>query len=477
MTSSWTPVASGVTLAVACAADELEAHFAVRHRIFVEEQRLFSGTDRDSHDDEPDTVHAIASADGEVVGAVRLYPLHGDVWKGDRLAVLSRRARAPARRAARAIRRPHGRRARRIADGRPGAGAQRAVLRAPRMGARRSGGPLRRGHAPADGHPASTPNPVSGVLARSQTDASRPSAASRSTLVSSNRPHAAHASPRRWKTAAARPACSGAAASRNPKLGNVSSQRSSGAPSGRGRASRSSIGAGAGALDHLQQRAGDPRHRHVPRGVAEPGLGDLDERVAVGAQARRVAVVERAEERPRVAHVPAVGRERGEQHVAGPRGGRAERALREPGAGRGERRGVAEREMPADDRHAEPLRRPRDAVQHGLGVRAIGRDEHVDDAERAGAHRADVGHVRDHRGRAGAERVVAQERRRDRLAADDDVPVAVREERSVVAVDAGARRLTTARSRLASRPGAVLTAAASASRFGTRAIESASVGR
>ena len=89
MTSSWTPVASGVTLAAACAADELEAHFAVRHRIFVSEQRLFAGTDRDGHDDEPDTVHAIASVDGEIVGAVRLYPLHGDVWKGDRLAVLS----------------------------------------------------------------------------------------------------------------------------------------------------------------------------------------------------------------------------------------------------------------------------------------------------------------------------------------------------------------------------------------------------
>jgi putative N-acetyltransferase (TIGR04045 family) len=89
MTSSWTPVASGVTLAVACAADELEAHFAVRHRIFVSEQHLFAGTDRDSHDDEPDTVHVIASVDGEVVGAVRLYPLHGDVWKGDRLAVVS----------------------------------------------------------------------------------------------------------------------------------------------------------------------------------------------------------------------------------------------------------------------------------------------------------------------------------------------------------------------------------------------------
>ena len=45
------------------------------------------------------------------------------------------------------------------------------------------------------------------------------------------------------------------------------------------------------------------------------------------------------------------------------------------------------------------------------------------------AHRADVGDVRDDRGRAGAERIGAHERRRDRLAADDEVAVAVRDQR------------------------------------------------
>ena len=37
-------------------------------------------------------------------------------------------------------------------------------------------------------------------------------------------------------------------------------------------------------LEQLQQRAGRAGHRDVARRVAEPALGDLDERVAVGAQ-------------------------------------------------------------------------------------------------------------------------------------------------------------------------------------------------
>ena len=88
MTSSPTPVASAVTLAVASAADELEAHFAVRHGVFVHDQRLFTGSDRDARDDDPATLHVIGMVDGEVAGAVRLYPLRGALWKGDRLAVL-----------------------------------------------------------------------------------------------------------------------------------------------------------------------------------------------------------------------------------------------------------------------------------------------------------------------------------------------------------------------------------------------------
>ena len=88
MTSSPTPVASAVTLAIAASADELEAHFAVRRQVFVHDQRLFKDTDRDARDDELATLHAIGMVDGEVVGAVRLYPLRGALWKGDRLAVL-----------------------------------------------------------------------------------------------------------------------------------------------------------------------------------------------------------------------------------------------------------------------------------------------------------------------------------------------------------------------------------------------------
>jgi putative N-acetyltransferase (TIGR04045 family) len=69
-------------------ADELAAHHAVRHRVFVVDQRLFAGDDRDARDLEPDTLHGVGVDGGEVVGAVRLYPLAGGFWQGDRLAVL-----------------------------------------------------------------------------------------------------------------------------------------------------------------------------------------------------------------------------------------------------------------------------------------------------------------------------------------------------------------------------------------------------
>jgi putative N-acetyltransferase (TIGR04045 family) len=70
---------------LAASADELRGHFAVRRAVFVEQQRLFSD-DRDAHDD--GALHAVAVIDGVVIGAVRLYPLSGRLWKGDRLAVL-----------------------------------------------------------------------------------------------------------------------------------------------------------------------------------------------------------------------------------------------------------------------------------------------------------------------------------------------------------------------------------------------------
>jgi putative N-acetyltransferase (TIGR04045 family) len=82
-------VASGLACRLVETADDLAAHHAVRHRIFVVDQRLFVGNDRDERDLAPDTLHVVGVDDGRVVGAVRLYPLYGfALWQGDRLAVL-----------------------------------------------------------------------------------------------------------------------------------------------------------------------------------------------------------------------------------------------------------------------------------------------------------------------------------------------------------------------------------------------------
>jgi putative N-acetyltransferase (TIGR04045 family) len=69
-------------------ARERAAHFAVRRAVFVEEQAMFDGDDRDERDRDVATLHALGRAGGRAAGAVRLYPIDGDEWKGDRLAVL-----------------------------------------------------------------------------------------------------------------------------------------------------------------------------------------------------------------------------------------------------------------------------------------------------------------------------------------------------------------------------------------------------
>ena len=77
---------------------DLAAHHRVRRAVFVEEQGIFDGDDRDAWDDGP-AVKVVAAAGPVVVGAVRLYPLdEAGLWKGDRLAVLpeGRRLRAGA---------------------------------------------------------------------------------------------------------------------------------------------------------------------------------------------------------------------------------------------------------------------------------------------------------------------------------------------------------------------------------------------
>lgn len=68
--------------------DERAQHFAVRHEVFVVEQGIFHPDDHDGYDEDPHTLHAIGGAGGAVGGAVRLYRLPDETWKGDRLAVL-----------------------------------------------------------------------------------------------------------------------------------------------------------------------------------------------------------------------------------------------------------------------------------------------------------------------------------------------------------------------------------------------------
>src|SRR5580693_950737 len=88
---------AGLACRAVSTAEELAAHFRIRHQVFVIEQGLFrdaggagSGWDRDVHDDDPATVHVVGLSDGVPCGTVRLYPLPEvpGRWKGDRLAVL-----------------------------------------------------------------------------------------------------------------------------------------------------------------------------------------------------------------------------------------------------------------------------------------------------------------------------------------------------------------------------------------------------
>jgi putative N-acetyltransferase (TIGR04045 family) len=65
---------------------ELATHFVLRRQVFVDEQGLFAD-DRDDHDDDTATVHVLGFVDGVPAGTVRLYPIDGALWKGDRLAV------------------------------------------------------------------------------------------------------------------------------------------------------------------------------------------------------------------------------------------------------------------------------------------------------------------------------------------------------------------------------------------------------
>jgi putative N-acetyltransferase (TIGR04045 family) len=76
---------------VVAGADELALHYEIRRAVFCREQGMFGGgDDRDAHDLDVATLHAVGAEGGVIGGTVRLYPLDADglLWQGDRLAVL-----------------------------------------------------------------------------------------------------------------------------------------------------------------------------------------------------------------------------------------------------------------------------------------------------------------------------------------------------------------------------------------------------
>lgn len=70
-------------------AADLAIHFAIRHRVFVNEQGVLVFTDVDHWDEHADALHVLAAWGRSCAGTVRLYPIDADGrWRGDRLAVL-----------------------------------------------------------------------------------------------------------------------------------------------------------------------------------------------------------------------------------------------------------------------------------------------------------------------------------------------------------------------------------------------------
>lgn len=91
---SCSELATGLPCRAVSDAIELAAHHSIRRCVFVDEQHLFDGDDRDVHDERPATVHGVGFVGGAPVGTVRLYPLGDRWWRGDRLGVLQTHRRS-----------------------------------------------------------------------------------------------------------------------------------------------------------------------------------------------------------------------------------------------------------------------------------------------------------------------------------------------------------------------------------------------
>lgn len=91
---SWAPDTVSLVCRPAEGLVELAMHHRIRHAVFVAEQELFPMDDLDVHDSVAATIRVLGLDDGVPAGTVRLYPLGGGIWKGDRLAVLPEHRRS-----------------------------------------------------------------------------------------------------------------------------------------------------------------------------------------------------------------------------------------------------------------------------------------------------------------------------------------------------------------------------------------------
>lgn len=66
---------------------ELQQCFAVRHSVFVEEQKIFIKTDRDKFDKNAIHILGLNISKEEVISTVRCHLTQNDIWYGSRLAV------------------------------------------------------------------------------------------------------------------------------------------------------------------------------------------------------------------------------------------------------------------------------------------------------------------------------------------------------------------------------------------------------
>jgi putative N-acetyltransferase (TIGR04045 family) len=85
------PSSTTIVCRRALSAADRAAHFAIRHRIFVDEQSVFRGSDLDDHDGDESVIALLGECAGIPAGTVRLFVLDpaAGLWQGDRLAVLA----------------------------------------------------------------------------------------------------------------------------------------------------------------------------------------------------------------------------------------------------------------------------------------------------------------------------------------------------------------------------------------------------